>query len=242
MCTYGEVVSDSVRAIDVPADKASAYTVVTKTVTCAFHAHLEDLYAQAQAEIAAGQLAAAKTKLTEVVKADASFKKAQAQLDAIAAGKTPPSDTGASTPKPATGGDSGAVPVGPVANLSDWVPSTLTGYTSTPIVADVFTLTREYDPKPGGPTDGLVIVVEQYKDGTAAGKAIARSVAFDYPVSPSTTQVKGRAVRFGTDGRRFATVAWSEGGVLIVIEGSSPSHKPADLKSHLLSLVGEIVK
>lgn len=248
VCTYGEVVSDSVKAIEVPVDTASTYSVVTTTVTCDRHKHLEDLYAQAQAAITAGQLADAKAKLAEIVKADASFKKAQAQLATIAAGKKPAADTGTSTPKPPAGGGSGGtggggqVPVGPVANLSDWVPSTLTGYSATPIVADVYTLTREYTPASGSPADALVIVVEQYKDATSAKGAISKSIAADYPGSPSTTQVKGRDVRFGTDTHRFATVAWNENGVLVVIEASSAARTPAALKSHLLALVGQIVK
>jgi len=129
-----------------------------------------------------------------------------------------------------------------VANLSDRVPATLPGYTSTPIVADVFTLTREYVPSSGGQTDSLVVVVEQYKDAASAKKAISNQVGRSYPVNASTFTVEGRSVRFGTDGRRFATVAWNEGGVLIVMEASSSSRKPAGLKSHLSALVGEIAK
>jgi hypothetical protein len=243
VCTYGEVVSDSVKAIEVPADKASGYSVVTRTVTCDRHKRLEALYAQAQAAIAAGKLADAKSALAELVKIDASFKKAQTQLDAIQAGKKPAADTGTPAPKPGAGvGGEDKQPVGPVANLSDRVPATLSGYTAAPIVADVYTLTREYTPGPGAPTDSLVIVVEQYKDATAAKRQISRSVASDYPSSVATVKVEGRSVRFGTDGRRFATAAWNENGVLIVIEGSSASRKPAALKDHLIALVGEIVK
>jgi len=243
-CTYGHVVTDTVKAIEVPADKASQYRVVEKTVTCDLHKQLEASYAQAQADIEAGKLADAKAKLAEIVKADAAFRKAQAQLDALLAGKTPPVDTGGPTSTPSTStadpGD-GKVPVGPVPNLSDWVPASLPGYTSTPIIADVYTLTREYLPASGGQTDSLVVVVEQFKNATAAKRAISTGIKSSYPSDASTVQVEGRSVRFGTDGRRFATAAWNENGVLIVIEASSSTRTPAGLKAHLTALVGEIV-
>jgi glyceraldehyde-3-phosphate dehydrogenase/erythrose-4-phosphate dehydrogenase len=49
-------------------------------------------------------------------------------------------------------------------------------------------------------------------------------------------------VRFGTDGKRFATIAWNEGGILVVMEASSASRKPEELKNHLTSLASEIVQ
>jgi hypothetical protein len=239
VCTYGETISDNVKVIEVPADKAAQYRLLTTTVTCDRHKHLEQLYDEAQAAIAAGQLQDAKAKLAEIVKADASFKKAQTQLTEIDGGKTPSSDAGTATPKPS--GD-GKQPVGPVANLSEWVPASLTGYSGAPIVADVYTLTREYTPASGSPAVSLVVVVEQYKDAASAKRALSQQVAASYPASAATVQVKGRSVRFGTDGHRFATAAWNEGGVLIVVEASPRSGAPAALKSHLTAIVGQIAR
>ncbi len=243
-CTYGEVVTDTVKVVEVPADKAASYHVVKKTVTCDRHKHLEDLYAQAQAAILAADLDAAKAKLAEIVKQDAAFKRAQAQLDAIQAGKAPVPDNGASTggANTGTGGTGDKQPVGPIANLSDRLPDSLPGYTAAPISSDVFNLSRQYTPSDGSPTDSLVVVVEQYKDATAAKKAISAEVTSGYREDVSTAKVAGRTVRFGTDGRRFATLVWNEGGVLIAIEASSASRKPENLKSHLVSLAAEIVK
>jgi hypothetical protein len=238
-CTYGEVVTDTVRVVEVPADKAAGYSVVTKTVTCDRHKRLEALYAEAQAAIVASDLAAARAKLAEIVAADAAFKRAKAQLDAIVAGKKPLPDSGGSG---GGSGSGGKQPVGPVANLSGWVPNVLPGYAGAPITSDVYTITREYVPAAGGPADSLVIVVEQYRDAAAAKAAIAGAIAPGSNSDVSTVQIAGRSVRFGTDGSRFATLAWNENGVLIVLEASSASRKPAGLKSHLVSLASQIVR
>ena len=252
MCTYGEVVTDTVRTIEVPADKAAGYKVVTATVTCDRHKRLETLYADAQAAIVAGDLGTARAKLAEVVTVEPLFKNARQQLDTIDAGGRPAPDASASKPsgssspaasatstaKPATGQE----PVGPVASLSSWVPDSLPGYTATPIVADVYTLTREYLPVAGAPTSALVAVVEHYKDSAAAKRAIRNDLGRSYSTGGTTLTIKGRSVYFGTDGQRRAIVAWNEGGVVVAIEGAVRTGPPSSLKSHLSGLVGAIVK
>jgi hypothetical protein len=253
VCSYGEVVTDTVHAIDVPADQATKYKVVNETITCDRHRALESLYADAQAAITAGDLNTAGAKLAEIVKTEPQFKNAQQQLDAISEGRTPAVDTtfvkspGSTTTTSTTSNPGGTPspdkqPVGPVATLSTWVPATLSGYTSGPIIADVYTLTRDYVPAKSKPTDALVIVVEQYKDATAARAAIKNDLGHNYPTDPSNATVSGRAVYFGTDGHRLAIVAWNENGVVVAIEGSSKTGTPAALKTHLTSLVAAIVK
>jgi hypothetical protein len=239
-CTYGEIVSSSVKVIEVPADKAGSYKVVDKTVTCDKHARLETLYAEAQASILASDLAGARAKLAEIVAADAAFRRAKAQLDSIDAGSKPSADSGSGS----GGGTStdGKEPVGPIANLASLVPDTLPGYTAAPIVSDVFNLDREYIPAAGAPTDYLVVAVEQYRDAKSAKAAIARVIAPGYGQDVSTVQIGATSVRFGSDGKRFATVAWTQNGIMVAIEASSRSRKPADLKNHLISLAGEIVE
>jgi hypothetical protein len=247
VCTYGEVVTDTVHTIEVSAADAATYHVVSKTVTCDRHKRLESLYADAQAAILAADLAAARLKLAEVVKTEPQFRNAQRQIDAIDAGATPAVDKGA----PKTPGSPGSVtpapagdkqPVGPVATLASWVPASLPGYTSTPILADVYTLTREYLPGGSAPTDNLVVVVEQYKDAAAAAAAIRNDLARSYPASSSTLTISGRSVYFGTDSKRHAIVAWNENGVVVAIEGTPRNGGPASLRSHLSSLVTAIVK
>jgi hypothetical protein len=242
-CTYGEITTDTVHVIEVPADQAANYTVTRETTTCPRHLKAEALYAEAQAAILASDLATAKAKLAEIVALDATFGRAKAQLDAIDAGQTPVPDTGSTNPsKPSTGTADGQLPVGPVASLAGYVPDTLAGYTAQPVIADAFTLTREYIPAAGSPIAHLVIVVEQYKDAKAAGTQITAVIAPGSSFDVSTVSVAGHDMRFSTDGSLFATLAWNDNGVLVVIEASSTAHKPADLKSNLVTLAGGIVK
>jgi hypothetical protein len=257
VCTYGEVVTDTIRTVEVPAADAAKYKVVGETITCDRHKRLEALYAEAQAAILAGDLTTAREKLAEIVKTEPQFRNAQQQIDAIDEGRTPVVDKNAPNPSaskpasstPAPGGTPGGgtdspgkEPVGPVASLSSFVPDTLPGYTSSPIIADVFALTRQYLPGASNPTDALVVVVEQYKDATAAKNAIKNDLGSHYSASASTFTVSGRSVYFGTDGHRLAIVAWNEQGIVVAIEGSSKTGKPAELKSHLTSLVNAIVQ
>ena len=242
-CTYGEITTDTVRVIDVPADQAANYTVTRETTTCPLHLRAEALYAEAQAAILASDLATAKAKLAEIVGLDATFRRAKTQLDAIDAGQTPVPDTGSTKPSTtSTGTADGQLPVGPVASLAGYVPDTLAGYTAQPIIADAFTLTREYIPAVGSPIAHLVIVAEQNKDAKAADAQIKAVVAPSSGFDVSTVNVAGRDMRFGTDGSLFATLCWNDNGVLVVIEASSAAHKPADLKSNLVTLAGGIVK
>jgi hypothetical protein len=256
VCTYGEVTTDTIHTIEVPAADAAKYKVVRETVICARHQQLETLYAAAQDAIDSGDMAAARAKLVEVIKLEPLFKNAQQQIDAIDAGKTPVVDrsigpkpgtvtpTPGATPPPPDDSTSspGKEPVGPVAALSTWVPASLPGYTATPIIADVYVLTREYLPSASAPTSALVVVVEQYKDATYAKAAIKNDLALTYSGSAATLSISGRSVYFGVNGRGRAIVAWNEGGVLVVIEGAVKSGPPVGLKGHLTSLVTEIVK
>jgi hypothetical protein len=250
VCTYGEVTTDTIHTIEVPAADAAKYKVVRETITCPRHKALEALYAEAQAAILTGDLTTARAKLAEVVRTEPQFRNAQQQMDAIDEGKTPAIDTGA----PKSASSSGATstpggtpapekqPVGPVASLSSFVPATLPGYTAKPIIADVFTLTRQYVPAAGGPTDALVVVVEQYRNAEHAAQVIKNDLGVSYPADSSTLTVSGRSVYFGTDSHRFAIVAWNENGVVVVIEGSSRTGNPLALKAHLSSLVTAIVQ
>ena len=255
VCTYGEVVTDTIRTVEVPAADAAKYKVVRETITCDRHKRLEALYAEAQAAIIAGDLTTAREKLAEIVKTEPQFRNAQQQIDAIDEGRTPVVDKNApkpssSTPTSSTPGGTpggttdspGKEPIGPVASLSSFVPDTLPGYRSTPIVADVFALTRQYLPDASQPTDALVVVVEQYKNATVAKNAIKNDLGTSYPMSASTLTISGRSVYFGTDGHRLAIVAWNEQGIVVAIEGSSKTGKAALLKSHLTPLVSAIVQ
>ena len=243
----GRVVSSSIKVLEVPADQADKYSVVTRTVP-ADSSRLEQLYLSAQAAIASGDTTKAVAALKEIVKIDPTYKKAPAQLADIQAGRKPAADTtgttkpSSPTTPPSKETSTGKIPVGPVTNLSGWVPETLMGFRGEPVTADVFTLSREYGTTSSNVIDALVVVVEQYKDASAAKKAVSAVVTDAYPASPSTFTVKGRSVRFGTDGHRFAVAVWNENGVVVAIEVSSKARKPADVKSTLESLVTALIR
>lgn len=252
VCTYGETLSSTVKTVSVPADKAAGYKVTLKTILCARHKRLELLYAQAQDQIKAGTLKDALATLTKVLKDDPAFRQALAQLNAINAGKTPAVDSGfvpggtVSAGAGGTGGQSGGgegqVPVGPIESLGVFVPDALEGYTASAPVADVYSIVREYTPKTAGTIAGLVISVEQYKSADAAVAAIGRGVKRDYPVNPASVNVKSAKGYFGTDGRRFAVLAFNDGAVVIVVEAQASSGAPATLRDALSALSDRVAR
>jgi hypothetical protein len=244
VCIYGELVSSTVKTVEVPASKAIDYKVVTKTVTCAKHKAIEDLYAAAQKAIAAGDLKTARAKLAEVLGLDATYRKAAQQAAQIDAGKKPAADTGSgptgSTTPTATPG--GGIPEGPVASLASWVPDTLAGYKADAVEADTVSLTRQYVPTGSKPVASIVVVAEQYKDAATAKAAAARTIASQYSTGRTTVTVKGRTVLFGTLSKQFAALAWNEGAVLVVIEGYTSSGTAAGLKDELASVAAALIK
>lgn len=246
VCTYGEVVEESITTVEVPAALADQYGVQTKTITCEKHAGAEALYSAAQDAIRAGDLKAARDALERLIAADANFGLASAQLKEIVAGRTPKPDRsrrgGASGPATGTAGVNDPLPVGPIANLSSWLPDTLPGFSSQPLKADTVALTREYLPAGAGHVGQIVVFVEQYKTPAAATAAMATGVKRSYATSPATLQVKGRSIYFGTDGKRFAIIAWNEGGVVVTVEAMATSGPATALKDDLTAVANALIK
>ncbi len=242
MCTYGHEVSDSVRTIEVPSKDAAKYRVKEKTIVCDKHRKLEALYAQAQSALAAGDLTTAKEKLAAVVAGDAGFKSAASQLDAINAGKSPTSDKGSSgsggTKNPTSTPDPGVTPNGA---LAAWVPDAITGYTARKAANDALSVTRQYLPAGNADVVQLVISAEQFRTGADAQKALTSQVKQRYPKDAATFKVNGHDVYFGTDGRRFAVVGFTDASVMVAVEMAAvKSGSPDSLKSAITEVVKQL--
>ena len=221
MCTAGEVISNDVKTVKVPANKAGAYRVRTVVVTCDKHAKLATIYAEAQTALAAGDTKLAATKLAAVLAIDPAYRGAKAQADSIKKGaKTVPDTTPApspvttGTPVPPKPGDE----PGSNAALSKWAPDTVTGFTAQKLLADALSISREYLPSGTSPASGLVIVAEQFRTAADAKSALGHQVKEPYSKDPATIKVKGRDAYFGTDGKRFAVVGFTDGAVMVALE------------------------
>jgi hypothetical protein len=240
VCTYGEVVSNDVKTVSVAADKAGGYRVRTVTVTCDRHKKLEALYAEAQKDIASGDLKAAKLKLTQVLASDSAFRSAREQLRAINSGKKPTPDTGSkpdtskpttSTPKP--GDDQ---PTGPIQSMMKWAPDTITGFAASKTKADSMSLSRQYVPAAGSKAVALVIVAEQFRDAAAANAALKTQVKLPYSNGASTVTVNKHSVYIGTDSTRYAILAFTQGAVLVQVEMASKPGAQTGLKDALIAV------
>ncbi len=245
VCTYGEVVSTTVKTVSVPANKVGDYQVKTVTVTCDRHKKLEALYEAAQADIATGDMDAAQLKLTQIVASDSAFRQASSQLAVIKSGKKPTADKGStgstgskpttSTPKP--GDDQ---PTGPIQSLLKWAPDKLTGYTADKPAADALSLTRQYIPASDTKVKALVIAVEQFRDKDYAKAGLDAYSKRPYPKSSSTVKVNGHSAYFGTDNTRYAILAFTQGAVLIQVEMIAAPGKQAALKTDLIAVAKQL--
>jgi len=245
VCSYGEVVSDTVKTVSVPANEAGGYKVKTVTVTCDRHKKLEALYEAAQADIAKGDMDAAQLKLTQIVAGDSAFRQAPAQLAAIKSGKKPTPDrgnSGSTGSKPTTGtpkpGDD--QPTGPIQSLLKWAPDKLTGYTAAKPAADALSLTRQYIPASDSKVKALVIAVEQFRDKDYAAAGLDAYAKRPYSKSPSKVSVNGHSAYFGTDNTRYAILAFTKGSVLIQIEMVAAPGKQAALKTDLIAVAKQL--
>lgn len=244
VCTYGEVVSRDIKTISVPADKAGSYRVRTVTVTCDRHKKLEALYAAAQADITKGDLAAAKLKLAEIVATDSAFRLANKQLSDINAGKKPSPDSGAATrpssPTTTTPKPGDATPTGPIESMMKWTPDKITGFTASKVAADAMSLSRQYAPTGDTAVKSLVIAAEQYRDAKTATAALGAYAKRPFPMNSATITVNGHSAYFGTDGTRFAILAFTQGAVLVQIEMSSKPGEQATLKNALVAVAKQL--
>ncbi|MEI8082765.1 MAG: hypothetical protein WCI74_13075 [Actinomycetes bacterium] len=231
VCTAGEVISEDIKTVKVPADKAGAYKVVTITVTCDRHSGLATTYAEAQAALAVGDIKLAATKLDQVLAVDPTYRKAKAQSDAIKKGQKPAPDTNTpSTPETGTVTEPPPGDGGGTGSLSKWAPDTITGFTADKIKSDALSMSREYLPSGSSAAKGLAVSAEQFRTSEDAQSALKRQVKEKYSRNAASIKVKNRDAYFGTDGQAHAVIGFTDGAVLVALELTS-TKSPESLRS-----------
>lgn len=233
VCTEGEVISEDIKTIKVPADKAGAYSVRTITVTCDTHSQLPTLYAEAQTALAAGNTALAATKLDQVLALDPTYRKAKEQSDAIKKGEKPAPDTSAPPTTPATGTVTPAKPgeeAGSNTELSKWTPEVITDFTPEKLFTDALTATRDYVPTGKSAASSLTLFAEQFRTADDAKGTLKRRIKERYPKNAADIKVKGRDAYFGTDGKTHAVIGFTDGAVFVALELTAEK-SPQDLRS-----------
>jgi hypothetical protein len=242
--SQGHVISEDIRTVRVPADKASAYRVVTIKQPASNADTFASLYAEAQKAIEGGNLKLAETKLTELLGLTADYQMAKSQLDAIKKGQKVSADPKATKPGTTTspGGTSDAPgqPVEVAGSLLQWVPDTLSGFTAAKTSADALSVSREYKPGSGNAAASLVIIAEQFRTAADAKSALAIQAKRPYPKNAATSKVHGHDVYFGTDGKRFAVMGFTSGAVMVAVEASPESGSPSGLSAALAKVVSQL--
>jgi len=254
VCTEGHVISQNVRTVEVPANEIAAYRVKTSVRTCDKHAGVAAVYAEAQTAIAAGDLKTAQDRLARVVAVDATYRKAKAQLDEVKANRkptvdeqdtsVPPAGTPvADAPAPGTpeakpgDGDTAT----PAASLLIWAPDSIQGFAAAKAAIDPLNIARDYVPATGSSVASFVIVAEQGKTSAGAEAALSAQVKRKYSSDKDTITVGDHKAYFGTDGRRFAALGFTDGAVMVALEMSATTGgSPESLKSALVSAAQQL--
>jgi hypothetical protein len=240
----GRVVSEEIKTVSVPQGEAGKYRVVTVTR----ESKLTGLYDEAQRAIAAGDLVTAQAKLAELLSISKPYRQAQAQLDSIRARKKVVADTGSSGGNGSSGGGSSGGPSKPSPSteptatptgLARWTPDTLSGFSAGKMQLDPLSVSRQYTDAKGS-LPQLVIYAEQFRSAAEARKQLALQVKQRYPVSSDSARTNGRSVYFGTDGRSFVAAGFTDGAVMVAIEGLAASGKEPGLKEKLASVVEQL--
>jgi hypothetical protein len=257
LCTNGEIVSDTTEEIDVPADEVAEHGVTTEVITCDLHEKLDALYAEAEKALSDGDAASAERAFAEITEADGSYRDAASRLADLRAGgtaaaggaaaggetadRTSPggSTPGANTPgtpggsTPSTPGDDEG-PVGPIANLTTYIPDRLPGFVGQRIYSDPFVLFRDYLPESSGKIVQLATEVEQFKDNNYARANVDSRVKTRYASDGQAVTIGSLDGYFGTR-PDFAGLAFTEGPVFILLEVYTTSSNPAEHKSALVA-------
>ena len=106
----------------------------------------------------------------------------------------------------------------PVGALGKWTPDTITGFKAAKPLSDPLSISREYLPSGNSPAEALVIVAEQFRTAAEAKTGLERQVKRAYNKDSATFKVNGHSVYFGTDGRRFAALGFTDGAVMVALE------------------------
>lgn len=236
----GKVISENIRTIKVPADKAGEYRVVTITQRALNADSIASLYAQAQKDIMSGETTSALKKLEQLLSFTSDYRQAKKQREAIKQGKKvspdtdkPPSSSSTTTKTPGQQAQTAG-------SLLRWTPDTLSGFTAAQPLVDSLTCTREYRPKSGSDAESLVIVAEQFRTADEAKLALKSQVKQRYPKNAETISVNGHEAYFGSDGKRFAVIAFTSGTAMVAVEASPDSGSPSGLKSLLTGVVKQL--
>jgi len=236
--TQGRVISENIRTVRVSADKAGKYRVVTVTQ----ESKVASLYDEAQAAIASGDLKTAEKKLSQVLVVSTTYRKAKQQYDAIKAGKkvTPDNGSTAGGTKPGTKPPPSTQPTATPSGLLRWVPDTITGFSAAKAFVDPLSVTRDYRPASGTRAETLVVYAEQFRSAADAKKALQAQVKSRYPKNADTTTINGHDVYFGTDGRRFVVIGFTQGAVMVAAEASAEPDDLPGLKELLRGVVEQL--
>ena len=225
----GNVLVESIRTLQVPAETAIGYRVKTVTVSPTDLEGVATLYARAQQHITSGETSSALKRLDQLLTVVPDYRDATAQRDAIKKGAAPKADPGW-LPGPKATGAALSGKEGPNAgSLLRWMPDRIGGFSAGKPVVNSLTAMRDYAPAAGSSARILAIVAEQYASPGEASAALEALVKRRYPRSTANFAINDHDVYFGTDGRNLGVAAFTSGTVMVAVEAAPAMGSPAGL-------------
>ncbi len=253
LCTEGHVVSDTVELREVPADEVADHGVTTRVITCDFHEKLAALYEEAERSLAAGDLEAAKRAFEEIAEEDPSFRNTSSRLASLRAGGDGSSGDAATAPGNGTpggsagggspggsgdqtpGGDTGGQdPVGPIANLTHYIPDRIPGFVGQSVTSDPFVLFRDYLPEQQGSIVQLSVEVEQFGDIAHARRMLDERVRRPFPTAGEDISIGSLEGYIGTR-PNYVRLGMLDRGIMVSLEFYTTSDNPAEHKDAMIA-------
>lgn len=242
LCRYGHAVSEDIRTVKVRANAVDRYAIVTKYVVCPNHREAEQLVADAKRALGRGDGEEAEKLLAKAFETapdvdDPDGLAARLGVKRPTARPRPATPTTPTPKSPTTKAPSGGGVISPV-DLIAALPRSLPGYQFSSENRSSVSASRVFYGVSAPPRE--VIVQVTYVGSASAYESWARPIKLSYSVSGATLKVGSRTVYFGTDGKRFATAIWRNGGAALQVEAVAKSGAPAKLRSAVVDVIGRM--
>ncbi|MDT8434087.1 MAG: hypothetical protein RQ731_04960 [Anaerosomatales bacterium] len=153
--------------------------------------------------------------------------------DSTSGGDTGSGDSTPGGSTPSTPGDDEG-PVGPIANLTNYIPDTLPGFVGQRVYSDPFVLFRDYKPTSSGKIVQLAVEVEQFKDNSYARANVEERVKTRYASNGQDLKIGSLDGYFGTR-PGFVGLSFTEGPVFVLLEVYTTSSSPAEHKDAMVA-------
>lgn len=247
VCKYGHTIKDTSQFVSVDPDKAKDYRVTEKITVCPLHLRAQRLFAQAQSALARHNKPKAKSLLAKVIAIDPTFEGAAERYRSLG-GKAPVVTGSTSANKGSSGsngsgggsgggGGGGGNNPGAQGSYLSRIPKSFSSYRLVSQNEDVLSGTRMFV-RTNTTYRVRLLTASVTWIGKRPGFAAwyRQNCGAKYAAGAKSIRVGNKAAKFGTDGSKFALIAWEVSGLAFQVEMEARSGSPRSLETDAVSI------